>query len=141
MTSTSYKTDTRLGAIERGLSTHEDFAIEWWINGGFWFEVHNICAFAADGAPLFAPEDEPVESESRTPPAGGGEWEGFLKWNGCLHLYCSGYMHFCGPERDPKIGRIVKALYALGPKHVPNWGDFNDPEGDPIQLPPKHSES
>lgn len=49
--------------------------------------------------------------------------EGYLKWDGCLNITFCGernYFHFCGPEEDPLLGRIIKAIYSLGPK-IPNW--------------------
>lgn len=49
---------------------------------------------------------------------------GFLKWDGCLNIGFADtqerMFHFCGPEDDPLLGRIVKAIYALGPK-MPHW--------------------
>lgn len=48
---------------------------------------------------------------------------GELKWDGCLHFYFeeeSRYLHFCGPEEDPFLGRLIKTIYALGPK-LPGW--------------------
>lgn len=49
--------------------------------------------------------------------------DGHLKWDGCcnLHLDTSACMlHFCGPEEDPVLGQIMRAVYALGPK-MPAW--------------------
>lgn len=47
--------------------------------------------------------------------------EGHLKWDGCLNIvFEDRSFHFCGPESEPLIGRILKAIYALGPK-LDSW--------------------
>ena len=54
--------------------------------------------------------------------------EGFLRWDGCLNLTVpdDSYWHFCGPEKDPVVGRVFKAIYALGPK-MTRWM-YEEPE-------------
>lgn len=57
-------------------------------------------------------EIRPSESGAPDPVA-----EGDLKWDGCLNLmFAQRYLHFCGPEKKPMMGRLLEAIYALGPK-------------------------
>lgn len=59
---------------------------------------------------------------------------GELKWDGCLHFYLeeeSCYFHFCGPEEGPFLGRLIKTIYALGPK-LPSWDYI--PRPDPAEA-------
>lgn len=46
--------------------------------------------------------------------------EGALKWDGCVNLDIpsihSCRLHFCGPEDDPELGFLMRAIYALGPE-------------------------
>lgn len=46
------------------------------------------------------------------------ELDGFLKWDGCLNIRHSedGYMHFCGPEKEPLLAKALRAVYDLGSK-------------------------
>lgn len=49
--------------------------------------------------------------------------DGHLKWDGCCNLSLDTsacMLHFCGPEEDPVLGQIMRAVYALGPK-MPAW--------------------
>jgi hypothetical protein len=48
--------------------------------------------------------------------------EGYLKWDGCLNIDFDGSrcLHFCGPEEKPLLGRLVEAIYKLGPK-MKSW--------------------
>lgn len=48
---------------------------------------------------------------------------GFLKWDGCVNIAQTSHqvmMHFCGPEEQPWLGRVLLAVYALGPQ-IPAW--------------------
>lgn len=46
--------------------------------------------------------------------------QGALKWDGCVNLEFPAYkdcmLHFCGPEDDPELGVMMRAVYALGPE-------------------------
>jgi hypothetical protein len=42
--------------------------------------------------------------------------EGRLKWDGCVNLEHGCMLHFCGPEVEPELGFLIKAIYALGPE-------------------------
>ena len=43
--------------------------------------------------------------------------DGNLKWDGCLNiLFAQRCLHFCGPEDAPLLGRLIEAIYQLGPK-------------------------
>lgn len=47
--------------------------------------------------------------------------EGYLKWDGCLNItFDSHCFHFCGPEEKPIIGRLIEAIYNLGPE-IKTW--------------------
>lgn len=48
-------------------------------------------------------------------------FSGSLRWDGCVNLSPADVpLHFCGPEKKPLLGRMMDAIYALGPK-IPNW--------------------
>lgn len=46
--------------------------------------------------------------------------KGQLKWDGCCDLEFPGLetcmLHFCGPEKDPELGLLMREIYALGPE-------------------------
>ena len=42
--------------------------------------------------------------------------DGYLKWDGCLNISFRRSIHFCGPEEKPLMGRLVEAIYKLGPE-------------------------
>ena len=100
-----------------------DFVLAWKLheNGcSVNFLVYDTYGWNSDGSVLLA-DDRAADSSSCSslPLVGGHVWEGGLKWDGCLNFWkrdsaCAS--HFCGPEKDPQLGRIMKAIYALGPK-------------------------
>lgn len=76
----------------------------------FVFEVRGILS---DGSLVFG-EDYQPPSEIVMPVYASGT----LKWDGCLDLYFDEQddcmLHFCGPETEPVLGRMMTALWRLG---------------------------
>ena len=90
------------------------------------FTVHNGVA---------EPVDASGESLGVEFSDGWGSWQkdppevpfarGFIRWDGCVNMTFPGQeavmLHFCGPEPEPELGLMMKALYMLASQMIPAW--------------------
>lgn len=88
----------------------EDYAIEFCV-----YEVEQ----PEPDKPVFLFEDENCQMNPTIPETPFAH--GYLKWNGCVNIsFGDTYHHFCGPEKDPALGRIMRSIYSLG-EQMENW--------------------
>ena len=91
-----------------------DVSLQFWI----WRTV------ISDGVPWVIDEASDTCEPKALPSDAQPFMEGTLKWDGCCHVDFPGVhecmLHFCGPETDPELGVLMRAVYALGPE-IPTW--------------------
>jgi hypothetical protein len=84
------------------------------------FAVWNVC-YVLDGPVEYIDESAASQPAPHPRPEDAVPFmEGQLKWDGCCDLRFPGQdhcmLHFCGAEDGADLGRIMAAVYALGPE-------------------------
>lgn len=90
------------------------------------WKAYEVMGECSTGALLYGDLQGPGDLATAEPYAHGD-----LKWDGCVNMYfdeqerCA--LHFCGPEKEPKLAALMRGVYALGPAmeswdHEPNEG-------------------